>query len=130
MREGNLAIGDVQYLVIDEADTMFDGGFAADVDAVIAPLTARRGAPPLAGVLVSATMTRQVQRLAETAFPGMVKAETSSLHKGIRGSNHVFVPLPPGQNKLEMLFQVRGNPRARRAASRRSASTAGGLERR
>eukprot|EP00892_Ulva_mutabilis_P012335 jgi/Ulvmu1/9474/UM052_0043.1 len=106
MRAGSLSIGDVQYLVIDEADTMFDGGFAADLDAVIAPLSQRRGVPPLAGVLASATMTRDVQRLAETAFPGMVKAETATLHRGIRGSNHVFVPLPPGQNKLDMLFQV------------------------
>lgn len=107
MRAGNLAIGDVQFLVIDEADTMFEGGFAGDLEAVIAPLAARRGAPPLAGVLVSATMSRDVQRLAERAFPGVVKAETSTLHRGIRGSNHVFVPLPPGQDKLDMLFQVR-----------------------
>lgn len=107
MRAGNLAIGDVQFLVIDEADTMFEGGFAGDLEAVIAPLVARRGAPPLAGVLVSATMSRDVQRLAERAFPGVVKAETSTLHRGIRGSNHVFVPLPPGQDKLDMLFQVR-----------------------
>ena len=31
MESGSLAISDVQYLVLDEADTIFEGGFVSDV---------------------------------------------------------------------------------------------------
>lgn len=104
MAEGSLAISDVQYLVLDEADTIFEGGFGQDVYAVVRPL--RKRGKPVATVLVSATMNPQLKQAVEVEFPDMVKAETSSLHKGIKGSDHVFVPLQPGQDKLRALFQV------------------------
>ena len=34
--------------------------------------------------------------------------ETSSLHKGIAGSRHNFVTLPPGRDKLDLLDDVGG----------------------
>ena len=34
MAAGNVAIGDVQFLVIDEADTMFAHGFGQDLEKV------------------------------------------------------------------------------------------------
>lgn len=104
MAEGSLAISDVQYLVLDEADTIFEGGFGQDVHSVIRPL--RKRGTPVATVLVSATMNAQLKQAVEAEFPDMVKAETSSLHKGIKGSNHVFIPMQPGQDKLRALFQV------------------------
>jgi superfamily II DNA/RNA helicase len=102
----NVAIGDLQFLVIDEADTIFSGGFSHDLFQILGPLKRRQGGP-LATVLVSATMSRPVREFLAKEFPNMQRAETSTLHKAIRGSNHVFVPLEPGQNKLEVLYRVR-----------------------
>ena len=41
-----------------------------------------------------------------TDFPGIRMLETSSLHKGIAGSKHQFVTLPPGRDKLDLLDDV------------------------
>jgi superfamily II DNA/RNA helicase len=108
MTEGCLSISDVQYLVLDEADTIFEGGFGQDVYAVVRPL--RKRGKPLATIVVSATMNAQLKQAIQAEFPDMEKAETSSLHKAIKGSNHVFMPLQPGQDKLSALFQVCRQP--------------------
>ena len=36
----------------------------------------------------------------------MRQVETSSLHHGVAGARHTFVPLPPAANKLDLLLQV------------------------
>lgn len=36
----------------------------------------------------------------------MKKVETSSLHRGVAGARHAFIPLPPAANKLDLLLQV------------------------
>ena len=33
--------------------------------------------------------------------------ETSSLHRGVAGARHGFLPLPPGADRLELLGQAR-----------------------
>ena len=104
MADGNVAIGDVQFVVVDEADTMFDEGFGPDLFKVIGPLK-RRGTA-FATVLVSATMRAAVKALIKAEFPGMVTAQTPSLHKGISGSHHTFVPMASGGNRLDALAQV------------------------
>jgi superfamily II DNA/RNA helicase len=104
MADGGLAISDVQYLVLDEADTIFEGGFSQDVYSIVRPL--RKRGTPVATVLVSATMNAQLKKAIEAEFPDIEKAETASLHKGIKGSDHIFMPLQPGQDKLAALFQV------------------------
>ena len=37
----------------------------------------------------------------------MRHVETASLHRGIAGSQHSFLPVPPGANKMQQLLQVR-----------------------
>ena len=36
----------------------------------------------------------------------MRRIETASLHRGIAGSQHSFLPVPPGSNKMQQLLQV------------------------
>ena len=66
-RAGNLYYGDVDFIVLDEADTMMDRGFGPEVMEVLKAVQnkARRGRC----VLVSATMTKQVKRLLNETFP-------------------------------------------------------------
>jgi superfamily II DNA/RNA helicase len=36
--DGNVFLGDVRYLVLDEADTMFDAGFGEDIKKLLRPM--------------------------------------------------------------------------------------------
>lgn len=104
IKDGNLCITDVTTLVIDEADTMFDHGFGPELARILGPLQSRGS--PVSTVLVSATPSAAVRQLVERRFPEMLTVETSSLHKGVHGSIHNFVPVPPGQSRLSALSQV------------------------
>lgn len=102
--KSNVYYGDVEVVVLDEADTMFDRGFGPEVKAILAAV---RGKPrPARCVLVSATMTKAVRRLVEEDFPRIRQVETSTLHRGVAGARHTFLPLPPSANKLDLLLQV------------------------
>ncbi|KAK9809038.1 hypothetical protein WJX72_008266 [[Myrmecia] bisecta] len=102
--KGHLYYGDVQLLVLDEADTMFDRGFGPEVKQVLQPL--RSKSQPAHCILVSATLSKAVRQLLDKEFPGIQVVETKSLHKGVAGARHSFLPLPPEVNKLDLLAQV------------------------
>ncbi|KAK8464207.1 hypothetical protein PHAVU_011G144600 [Phaseolus vulgaris] len=64
IEEGNMVYGDIKYLVLDEADTMFDRGFAPDMRKFLGPLNSRASKPDGLGfqtILVTATMTKPTQ---------------------------------------------------------------------
>ncbi|GMP46223.1 hypothetical protein CsSME_00014462 [Camellia sinensis var. sinensis] len=61
IEEGNMVYGDIKYLVLDEADTMFDRGFGPEIRKFLGPLKNRASKSDDNGfqtVLVSATMTK------------------------------------------------------------------------
>jgi superfamily II DNA/RNA helicase len=102
--KGNLYYGDVDVVVLDEADTMLDRGFGPEVESI---LKAVRSKPtPARCILVSATMTKQVRKLLTENFPTIRTVETSSLHKGVVGARHTFLPVPSGVDKLDLAVQV------------------------
>ncbi|KAF6266680.1 P-loop containing nucleoside triphosphate hydrolase protein [Scenedesmus sp. NREL 46B-D3] len=101
---GNVALGDVQWLVIDEADTMFDQGFGEDVTKLLGML--RNKQPPVQVVLVSATMTKAVKRLADAQLPNLLRLEASGFHRPTAGARQEFRVLPPGGDKLQMLLEL------------------------
>lgn len=101
---GQLFYGDVELVVLDEADTMFDRGFGPEVRALLRAL--RSGPHPARAVLVAATLTKAVRALLDEEFPGAAAVETSSLHRGVAGARHGFLPLPTGADRLELLGQV------------------------
>ncbi|XP_057762290.1 DEAD-box ATP-dependent RNA helicase 39-like [Arachis stenosperma] len=109
IEEGNLVYGDIKYLVLDEADTMFDRGFGPDIRKFLAPLKHRASKSDGLGfqtVLVTATMTKAVQKLIDEEFQGIVHLRTSTLHKKISSARHDFIKLSGSENKLEALLQV------------------------
>ncbi|XAR62236.1 RNA helicase [Bertholletia excelsa] len=109
IEEGNVVYGDIRYLVLDEADTMFDHGFGPDIRKFLGPLKNRAAKSADKGfqtVLVSATMTKGVQRLVDEEFQGIVHLRTSTLHKKIASARHDFIKLSGSENKLEALLQV------------------------
>ncbi|CAA0841994.1 DEAD-box ATP-dependent RNA helicase 39 [Striga hermonthica] len=109
IEDGNLVYGDIKYLVLDEADTMFDHGFGPDIRKFLGPLRNRASKPDGLGfqtVLVTATMTKAVQKLVDEEFQGIVHLRTSTLHKRIASARHDFIKLSGSENKLEALLQV------------------------
>lgn len=109
IEEGNMVYGDIKYLVLDEADTMFDRGFGPDIRKFLAPLKKRATKPDDLGfqtVLVTATMTKAVQKLVDDEFEGIIHLRTSSLHKKVASARHDFIKLSGSENKLESLLQV------------------------
>ncbi|KAG2384492.1 DEAD-box ATP-dependent RNA helicase [Vigna angularis] len=109
IEEGNMVYGDIKYLVLDEADTMFDRGFGPDIRKFLGPLKNRASKPDGLGfqtILVTATMTKAVQKLIDEEFQGIVHLRTSTLHKKISSARHDFIRLSGSENKLEALLQV------------------------
>ncbi|VFR00321.1 unnamed protein product [Cuscuta campestris] len=109
IEEGNIVYGDIKYLVLDEADTMFDHGFGPDIRKFIGPLktrAAKSDGEAFQTVLVTATMTKAVQKLVDEEFQGIEHMRTSSLHKKIASARHDFIKLSGSENKLEALLQV------------------------
>ncbi|XP_058220139.1 DEAD-box ATP-dependent RNA helicase 39 [Rhododendron vialii] len=109
IEEGNMVYGDIQYLVLDEADTMFDRGFGPDIRKFLGPLKNRASKSDDKGfqtILVSATMTKAVQNLIDDEFQGIEHVRTSTLHKKIASARHDFIKLSGSENKLEALLQV------------------------
>ncbi|XP_076934650.1 DEAD-box ATP-dependent RNA helicase 39-like isoform X2 [Bidens hawaiensis] len=109
IEEGNLVYGDIRYLVLDEADTMFDRGFGPDIRKFLAPLKNRAQKPDGLGfqtVLVTATMTNAVQKLVDEEFQGIEHLRTLTLHKKVASASHDFIKLSGSENKLEALLQV------------------------
>ncbi|KAK9216417.1 hypothetical protein WN944_008426 [Citrus x changshan-huyou] len=109
IEDGNMVYGDIKYLVLDEADTMFDRGFGPDIRKFLAPLKNRASKPNGQGfqtVLVSATMTKAVQKLVDEECQGIAHLRTSTLHKKIASARHDFIKLSGSENKLEALLQV------------------------
>ncbi|CAI0396320.1 unnamed protein product [Linum tenue] len=109
IEEGNIVYGDVTYVVLDEADTMFDRGFGPDIRKFLAPLKNRASKADGQGfqtVLVAATMTKGVQILVDEEFQGIVHLRTSTLHRKIASARHDFIKLSGSENKLEALLQV------------------------
>ncbi|XP_020220798.1 DEAD-box ATP-dependent RNA helicase 39 [Cajanus cajan] len=109
IEEGNMVYGDIKYLVLDEADTMFDRGFGPDIRKFLGPLKNRTSKADGLGfqtILVTATMTKAVQKLIDEEFQGIVHLRTSTLHKKISSARHDFIKLSGSENKLEALLQV------------------------
>ncbi|XP_073031608.1 DEAD-box ATP-dependent RNA helicase 39 [Primulina eburnea] len=109
IEEGNMVYGDIRYLVLDEADTMFDRGFGPDIRKFIGPLKSRASKADgleFQTVLVTATMTKAVQSLVDEEFQGIMHLRTSTLHKKIASARHDFIKLSGSENKLEALLQI------------------------
>eukprot|EP00897_Mesotaenium_endlicherianum_P005549 jgi/Mesen1/5021/ME000025S04420 len=109
IKAGNVHYKDVKYVVLDEADTMFDEGFGVDLRKLLQPLRTRAklpGDPGFQTILVTATITKAVQRLLDEEFPGIRHIRTTSLHKRVANARHDFLPVAGSENKLDTLLQV------------------------
>eukprot|EP00899_Mesostigma_viride_P017260 jgi/Mesvir1/25535/Mv01782-RA.2 len=108
LEEGNLSLSCVRYLVLDEADTMFDQDFGPEVQRVIdrVKMAARTRGFPMECVLVAATVKKGIANMIAEKFPSMAHVKTSTLHKGVASARHNFITVPAGENRLDYLKRL------------------------
>ncbi len=96
LQQGELRLDQVETLVIDEADHMFDMGFLPDIRRILGALPARRQ-----NLLFSATMPAEVRRLADNVLrdPQVVELADSAPASTVA---HALV-LVPEQSKRDLL---------------------------
>ncbi|KAK3279289.1 hypothetical protein CYMTET_12818 [Cymbomonas tetramitiformis] len=104
VEKGNVFLGDMRYLVMDEADTMFESGFEKDMKKFLGAL--KKPGKPSQCILVAATVSKPVRRILEFELPDMRAVNAKSLHKAASNANHNFIRVPGNMNKLEFLRQV------------------------
>ncbi|KAL8143696.1 hypothetical protein V2J09_016728 [Rumex salicifolius] len=94
IEDGNLVFGDIRYLVLDGADTMFEHGFGPEIHNFFDLLKNRASKPNDSGfqtVLVAATMTNAVQKLIEEEFQGKHEVSLQVIEPSLAKGNRVMV---------------------------------------
>lgn len=84
VRSGNLSLGSVREVVLDEADQMLDMGFKDDLDALVAELPKERRSH-----LVSATFPEAVKRLAEAFQTNPLQLQGTNLGQANADIEHI-----------------------------------------
>ncbi len=99
----NLNLGSVDYLVLDEADTILDMGFVHEVGKILHHLPQRRQ-----NVLISATLTGSVKRLAEQILTKPKLIEVDSMGTSASSVSQVVYPVEK-EKKSELLSYLIGS---------------------
>ncbi|KAG1079640.1 hypothetical protein G6F42_023674 [Rhizopus arrhizus] len=112
-KDRTLSLADTRYLIIDEADSLFDAGWGDDCRKIIKRVqeTAEKTKQPEKVVVVSATLPRSVHNALDTLFPQLVKFTTPSLHKALPNLKQSFVDLQrfQGNRQLALLEVLKKN---------------------
>jgi ATP-dependent RNA helicase RhlE len=99
MDQGVARLGDVETLVLDEADHMFDMGFLPDVRRILSALPEERQ-----NLLFSATMPREIRHLADEVLydPHVVELADAAPAETIE---HALYPVPEAR-KIDLLEHI------------------------
>eukprot|EP01102_Stenamoeba_stenopodia_P022423 TRINITY_DN9335_c0_g1_i1.p1 TRINITY_DN9335_c0_g1~~TRINITY_DN9335_c0_g1_i1.p1 ORF type:complete len:713 (-),score=195.68 TRINITY_DN9335_c0_g1_i1:13-2079(-) len=109
LEEERIFFSDVQYVVLDEADTLFDmsKGFVEEVDKLLVPLLGRhesREKPRF--IVTSASLVPHSLAMMKGHIPISFKViESATLHRPVKGVKQKFVEVK-GNNKMELLAET------------------------
>lgn len=97
IRQNTISLHDVECLILDEADRMFDMGFLPDIRKILARLPAKRQT-----LLFSATMPPEIRRLAHEILRNPVSIEIAS-SRPAESVSHALYPCQHHQKTQLML---------------------------
>ena len=103
IHQKNVNLESVDYLVLDEADTILDMGFVHEVSKILQHLPSRRQ-----NVLISATLSGSVKRLAEQILHKPKLIEVDSMGTSASTVEQVVYPVEK-EKKLELLSYLIGS---------------------
>ncbi|MBI3987689.1 MAG: DEAD/DEAH box helicase, partial [Lentisphaerae bacterium] len=99
MRQGTIRLSNIDYLVLDEADRMFDMGFLPDVRKILARLPTQRQT-----LLFSATIPREVSGLAREILRDPVTIQIAHARPA-ESVSHSLYPVHP-HHKTPLLMAI------------------------
>ena len=99
----NVNLESVEYLVLDEADTILDMGFVHEVSKIIQALPSKRQ-----NVLISATLSGSVKRLAEEILQKPKLIEVDSMGTSAANVEQIVYPVEK-EKKTELLSYLIGS---------------------
>ena len=102
-RQGHIPLSKVQFLVLDEADTIMDMGFIREVEQIIDLLPPKRQT-----ILFSATMTGAVKRLSEKILKKPLLVEIDNLSPADLTIRQIVHPIEK-EKKSELLSFIIGS---------------------
>jgi ATP-dependent RNA helicase RhlE len=100
LEQGNLELGALAMLILDEADRMLDLGFSRDVDAIIAKTPRERQT-----MLFSATFPEEIRNLTQRFLVDPVSIHATPGKVTAQNVTHTLHPVDP-RRKLDALFEV------------------------
>lgn len=100
IKKGTLVLSNINYLVIDEADRMFDMGFTSQVEAIINELPGERMT-----MLFSATMSEEVKRISAKYMRDLVNIDVS-VNSVVTADIHHFLYKTYEEDKFELLTGI------------------------
>jgi ATP-dependent RNA helicase RhlE len=107
MRQGHVDLSNVEVLVLDEADHMFDMGFLPDVRRIVAATPAQRQT-----LLFSATMPADIRKLADEVLRDPVSIQIGQ-SRPVETVSHAVYPVPQHLKTpllIELLTQTGDSP--------------------
>ena len=105
MGRGHVAFSHIEVLVLDEADRMLDMGFAPDVRRILDALPEERQT-----LLFSATISADVDRLAQRALQGHASVEIGRRAAPADGVEHVLVAVDKLQKRGALARILQAKP--------------------
>jgi ATP-dependent RNA helicase RhlE len=100
LQRRSINLGHVQFLVVDEADRMFDMGFIDDVKKIVSHVPADRQT-----MMFSATMSKEIKELMSKIQKHPVLIEIGERRSPVESVRQFFYSVP-SDRKMDMLFHL------------------------
>ncbi len=100
LRRGTLDLGQIRFVVLDEADEMLNMGFLEDVEEILKSVPAERQT-----ALFSATMPPRIAGLARNYLNDPQRVSIESKHRTVAQVAQTYYEVPPSQ-KVEALARI------------------------
>ncbi len=98
LNQGTVDLGDLEILVLDEADRMLDMGFIHDIKKIIAKLP-KGGAGGRQTLLFSATFSPEIRKLAEALLNNPVQIDIAKRNSAVPTVTQVIHPVDRSRKK-------------------------------